>query len=268
MHSKSHKIYTLKIFGCYLAQRVNGSKVEAKESTKNSKALNWMSWKQVYSVGWSDAPVLTRVRWDLQPTDSKWTVGWTDGTRISSSDALGFGYSSGQGSALKHRTIRRLDHRFIPQLHLNSTETCQDFCFSTGWTDAWIEDTISSSNALIQIIQYRPKCGVFSTWWSDGASVYSVGALSGFLDSTAILESVSDRMIRRSAGGHHRIIRRYNFFRGLFQWLAFFARPINKPPCLFRAVFATLKIYCSLGEKESVFLPIGISLPLHWGVLS
>jgi hypothetical protein len=54
-----------------------------------------------------------------------------------------------------------------------------------------------SSDALIQIIQYRPKCGAFSTGWSDGASVYSVGALSGFLGSTAILGAMSDRMIRR-----------------------------------------------------------------------
>jgi hypothetical protein len=30
MHSKSHKICTLKFLGCYLAQRVHGSKVEAK----------------------------------------------------------------------------------------------------------------------------------------------------------------------------------------------------------------------------------------------
>jgi hypothetical protein len=33
------KICTLKFLGCYLAQRVHGSKVEAKKSTKNSKAL-------------------------------------------------------------------------------------------------------------------------------------------------------------------------------------------------------------------------------------
>jgi hypothetical protein len=43
MHSKSHKICTLKFLGCNLAQRVHGSKFEAKESTENSKALNWMS---------------------------------------------------------------------------------------------------------------------------------------------------------------------------------------------------------------------------------
>jgi hypothetical protein len=145
----------------------------------------------------------------------KRTVGWTDGTGIGSSDALGFGYSSGQGSALKHQTIRCLDHRFIRRLHLNSTETRQDFCFSIVWTDAWIEDT-TASDALNQIIQYRPKCGAFSTGWSDGASVYSVGVLYGFQGSTAILASISDRMIRRSTGGHHRFIRRYNFFRGLF----------------------------------------------------
>jgi hypothetical protein len=138
MHSKSHKICTLKFLGCNLAQRVHGSMVEAKESTENSNALNWMSWNQVYSVRWSDTQVLTCVGWVLQPTDSKWTVGWTDDIGISSSDALGFDYSSGQGSALKHRTIWRLDHQFIWRLHLNSTETRQDFCFSTGWTDAWI----------------------------------------------------------------------------------------------------------------------------------
>jgi hypothetical protein len=40
MHSKSHKICTLKFLGCYLAPKVHGSKVEAKESMENSKALN------------------------------------------------------------------------------------------------------------------------------------------------------------------------------------------------------------------------------------
>jgi hypothetical protein len=175
-----------------------------------------MSWNQVYSIEWSDAPFLSRVWWVMQPTNSKWTVGWTDGTSIGSSDALGFGYSSGQGSALKHRTIWRLDHRSIRQLHLNSTETRQDFCFSTGWTDAWIEETIGSFNALIQIIQYHPKCGAFSTGWPDRALVYSIGVLSGFQGSTAILASISDRTIRRSVVWHHRSLRRYNFFRGLF----------------------------------------------------
>jgi hypothetical protein len=77
----------------------------------------------------------------LWPLDSKWTVGWTDGTGIGSSDALGFGYSMGQGSTLKQWTIRRLDHRFIRRLYLNQTETRQLNCFSTGWTDAWIEDS-------------------------------------------------------------------------------------------------------------------------------
>jgi hypothetical protein len=54
-----------------------------------------------------------------------------------------------------------------------------------------------SSDGVFQIIQYRPECGAFSTGLSDGASVYSVGALSGFLGSTAILGAVSDRMIQR-----------------------------------------------------------------------
>jgi hypothetical protein len=37
MHSKSIKICTLKFLDCQLAQRVHGSKVEAKELTENSK---------------------------------------------------------------------------------------------------------------------------------------------------------------------------------------------------------------------------------------
>jgi hypothetical protein len=73
-----------------------------------------------------------------------------------------------------------------------------------------------SSDGYIQIIQYLSECGVFSTGWSDGASVYSVGALSGFLGSIAILGVVRHRMIRRFAGGDHRFIRRYYFFRKPF----------------------------------------------------
>jgi hypothetical protein len=64
-----------------------------------------------------------------------------------------------------------------------------------------MEGTIGSSDGLIQIQQNRPKCGSFSTGWSDGASVYSVDVLYGFQGSTAILARISDRMIRRSAGG-------------------------------------------------------------------
>jgi hypothetical protein len=39
MHQKAMKICTLKFLGCYLAQRVHGSKREAKELTENSKAF-------------------------------------------------------------------------------------------------------------------------------------------------------------------------------------------------------------------------------------
>jgi hypothetical protein len=39
MHQKAMKICTLKFLGYYLAQRVHGSKREAKESTENSKAF-------------------------------------------------------------------------------------------------------------------------------------------------------------------------------------------------------------------------------------
>jgi hypothetical protein len=179
MHSKAIKICTLKFLSCQLAQRVHGNKVEEKESTENSKALNWTSWNEVHSVGWSDALFSRCVGWVVWPLNSKWTVGWTDGTGIGSSDALGFGYSMGQGSELKHWTIQRLDHRFIRRLDLNHTETRQVKCFSTGWTDAWIGILRGSSDGLIQIIQYRPECEVFSTGWSDGA-LASVNCL-GFL---------------------------------------------------------------------------------------
>jgi hypothetical protein len=104
--------------------------------TENTKVLNWMSWNEVHSVGWSDVLISRCVGWVLWPLDSKWTVGWTDDTSIGSSDALGFGYSMGQGSELKHRSIRRLDHQFIQRLHLNHTETRQVNCFSTRRTDA------------------------------------------------------------------------------------------------------------------------------------
>jgi hypothetical protein len=73
-----------------------------------------------------------------------------------------------------------------------------------------------SSDSYIQITQYHPECGVFSTGWSGGASVYNIGALSGFLGSTTILGAVRHRMIRCFAGGDHRFIRRYYFFRKNF----------------------------------------------------
>jgi hypothetical protein len=41
MHQKSMKICTLMFLGCYQAQRVHGRKVEAKESTENSKAFEF-----------------------------------------------------------------------------------------------------------------------------------------------------------------------------------------------------------------------------------
>jgi hypothetical protein len=85
-----------------------------------------------------------------------------------------------------------------------------------------------------------------------------VGALTESLGSTAISTRVSDRMIWRLRRGNHWFIRRYYFLGKLFQRLASLARPINMTPCLSWAAFAILKIYCSQGEKESVFLPFGI----------
>jgi hypothetical protein len=141
-----------------------------------------------------------------------------------------------------HPTVAFKFNRDAPKLLLQHRMNRRLDCVLSG-----------SSNGVFQIIQYRPECGSFSTGWSDGVSVYSVGALSGFLGSTAILGAVRHRMIRRSAGGHHWFIRRYCFFRGLFQRLASFARPINKPPCLSRSAFAILKIHCSKEEKKGVF---------------
>jgi hypothetical protein len=61
-------------------------------------------------------------------------------------------------------------------------------------------------------------------------------------------------MIRSSAGGNHRFIRRYYFSGDFFQRLVSNARPVNKPPASLELPFAILKIHCSQGEKESVFL--------------
>jgi hypothetical protein len=85
-----------------------------------------------------------------------------------------------------------------------------------------------------------------------GVSV-SVGVLSGFQGSTAILASISDRMIQRSAGGTIGSSDGTTF-QGTFSN----SRPINKPPASIELPFAILKIHCSQGEKESVFLPFGI----------
>jgi hypothetical protein len=91
--------------------------------------------------------------------------------------------------------------------------------------------------------------------------VYSVGVLSGFQGSMAILARITDWMIRRSAGGT------IGSSDGTTR-LAFNASPINKPPASLELPFAILKIHCSQGEKESVFLQIGILFLLIEGLLS
>jgi hypothetical protein len=148
----------------------------------------------------------------------------------------------GQGSGLKHQTIRRLDHRFIWRLILNHTETRQDFYFSTVWTDAWMEGTIGSSDALIQIRQNRSKCGAFSTGWSDGASVYCLGFKVQRLYWFLLVTGWSD-----AQQGNHRFVRRYYFSGDFFQWLASNARPINEPPASLELPLAFWK---SIAAKE------------------
>jgi hypothetical protein len=85
------------------------------------------------------------------------------------------------------------------------------------WMNRHLDGILSgSSDSVFQIIQYHPECGAFSTGWSDRASVYSVGALSGFLGSTAILGAVRHRMIRRSAGGAPSVHQTVLLFQGTF----------------------------------------------------
>jgi hypothetical protein len=171
----------------------------------------------------------------------------------------------GQGSELKHRTIRRLDHQFIRWLHLNHTETRQFNCFSTGWTDAWIGVLSGSSDGLIQITQYRPECEAFSTGWSDGASVYSVGAMSVFLGSTAILDAISDRMIRRFAEGDHRFIRRYYFFRKPFLTASLPCQAYKYDPLPLLSWLCHSEDPLQPRREGECVLAIWDSLPLDWG---
>jgi hypothetical protein len=174
-----------------------------------------MSSNQFHSVGWSDALYLTRVGWVLQLTGSKWAIGWTDGTGISSSDALGFGYSSGQGSGLKHQTIWRLDHRFIQWLHLNSIEMHQEFCFSTRWSDAWMVYTAVHPTVCFKPYSTAPS-GVPSapddpTTRRSIASVYYLGFLVQRLYCTLWVTGWSDA--RQGAPSVHPTIQ---FFQGTF----------------------------------------------------
>jgi hypothetical protein len=189
-----------------------------------------------------------------------------DGTSIGSSDALGFGYSMGQGSALKHRTIRRLDHRFIRWLHLNHTETRQLNCFSIGWTDAWIEDSAVHPTVIFKSHSTTPSVESSAPDDTTGcrciASVHCLGflvqRLYWLLWDTGWSDASQGETIGSSDGT--------TFLGNLFQRLASLARTINMTPCLPWADFAILKIHCSQGEKESVFLPFGILFLLFEGL--
>jgi hypothetical protein len=54
--------------------------------------------------------------------------------------------------------------------------------------------------------------------------------LLGLIKNVGRHTSISDRMIRRLAGGIIGSSDGITFLGDFFQWLAFFARPINKPP--------------------------------------
>jgi hypothetical protein len=184
----------------------------------------------------------------MWPRDSKQTVRWTDGTGIGSSDTLGFGYSLGQGSALKHWTIRCLDHRFIRRLHLNHTEARQDNCFSTGWTDTWIED--SAVHPAVIFKSYSTAPSVKSSAPDDLtrrrciASVHCLGFLVQWLYWTLWDTGWSDASQGETIGSSDGT----TFSRNLFQRLASLARPINMTPPT--SLELSLPFWRSIAAKE------------------
>jgi hypothetical protein len=113
------------------------ARLKQKNRRKTQRRLNWTSWNSNHNVGWTDTIKFTFVGWVLWPKESKQTIGWTDSICSGSSDALGLAIVRVRATPLQHRTIRCLDQRSIWRLHLKHTETRQNICFSTGWTDAW-----------------------------------------------------------------------------------------------------------------------------------
>jgi hypothetical protein len=153
-----------------------------------------------------------------------------------------------------------------PTVHPTATfKTYRDapnLCFSTEWTDAW-KLTQRFIWWLCSNILYCPEWVLFSTGWSDGASLDSIGALYGFPGSTAILKSVSDRMIRRL----HRRIPSVLLFQETFSTLTSLARPINMTPLPLLSCLCHSEDLLQLRREGECVLAIWDSLPLHWGAL-
>jgi hypothetical protein len=217
-----------------------------------------MGWNSSHSVGWTDTTISTFVVWVQRPEFSKETIGWTDGIGSGSSDALGFGNSKGQSSASSapddptlwpavYPTLAFKSYRGAPK-HLHQHRMNQRFRSNSAFhpTPAFeLHSTAPSACSAAPDGPTRCRCN---------ASVHWLGHLVQRLFQRLWVTGWSDASI----GGKHQFIRQYYFSGKLFQRLASLARPINMTPCLSWAAFAILKIYCSQGEKESVFLPFGI----------
>jgi hypothetical protein len=174
----------------------------------------------------------------------------------------------GQGSALKHRTIRRLDHQFIRRLHLNHTETRQLNCFSTGWTDAWIEDSAIHPTVIFKSCSTAPSVESSAPDDPTGrrciALVHCLGFSVQRLYWTLLVIGWSDALQGETIGSSDGT----TFSGEFFQRLATLARPINMTPLpLLSCLYHSEDPLQQRREGECV-LAIWNSLPLVWGHLS
>jgi hypothetical protein len=222
------KICTLKFLGCYQAQRVHGSKEEAKESTE--RRLNWMSWNSSHSVGWTDASNSTFVGWVRRPKISKETVGWTDGIGSSSSDDLGFGNSKGQSSTSSASDDPTLWPAVYPTLAFKSYRDVPKLL---------LQHRMNWRFKYNPVVHLTPAFKLHSTAPSGCSSAPDGPTGCRCIASVHWLSHLVQRLFQRlwvtrwsdaCAGGNHRFIQRYYFSGKLFQRLVSLARPINMTP--------------------------------------
>jgi hypothetical protein len=126
----------------------------------------------------------------------KETVEWTDGIGSGSSDALGFDNSKGRSPASSAPDDPMLWPVVYPTHAFKSYRDAPKHLLQHRMNQRLQIQTSGSSDAYVQTTQYCTEWVLFSTGWSDGASVQCVDALSGLLGSTAISAPVSDHMIR------------------------------------------------------------------------
>jgi hypothetical protein len=152
----------------------------------------------------------------MWPRDSKQTIGWTDGTGIGSSDALGFGNSKGQGSAplgpddlmpwpMVHPTVAFKTYREAPK-HL----------LLHGMVRRLGVDSSVHPTALFETCSTAPSgCSSAPDDPAGRRCIASVHCLS-FLVQQLYWGLWVTRWSNACAGGYHRFIRRYYFFRKPF----------------------------------------------------